>query len=356
MLNKLAWNKLGVILFIALLASIGIYSNNTQADSSNSDRSAAKDTYLDKVKKRGYLICGVAGELPGFSFVDAKGKYIGLDVDICRAVSSALFDDPTKVQFRNLNSDERFDALRSGKIDLLSRNTTNTLSRDTENNLEFAPTVFYDSQRIMVDRNRGIESLEDLEGKSICVVSNTTSYDNLEDYMNKRKISYQVVSKQDANSLFDAYEHNECEAITGDSSLLITSRIMLANPDEHQILAETIAQEPLAPAVLDRDSQWSDVVKWITFALIQAEELGINSVNLSSQKASKDSQVRRFLGLDKNLGSQMGLTDDFTKRIIKHVGNYQEIYDRNLTKPFGFKREENALWRDGGLMYSPPFN
>lgn len=354
MLTKLGWRKSSFILFIAILASAGIYNSNIRADSTD-NKSAAKNTYLDKVKDRGYLICGVEGELPGFSFINAEGKYAGLDVDFCRAVASAIFNDPSKVEFRNLNLSDRFEALKSGEIDLLSRNTTKTLSRDTDS-LEFTPTIFYDSQGIMVDRNSGIKSVADLEGKSICVSENTTSYENLKDYMNSKGITYKAVSQENKDALFDFYEHDGCEAITGDSSYLITRKVMLANPQDHQIIIEAIAQEPLAPVVLDRDSQWSDVVKWITFALIQAEELNIDSVNLSTQKDSQDSQVRRFLGVNGNLGSEMGLSNDFASRIIKHVGNYQEIYNRNLGEPFGFQRGQNALWRDGGLMYSPPFN
>ena len=354
MLTKLGWRKSSFILFIAILASAGIYNSNIRADSTD-NKSAAQNTYLDKVKDRGYLICGVEGELPGFSFINAEGKYAGLDVDFCRAVASAIFNDPSKVEFRNLNLSDRFEALKSGEIDLLSRNTTKTLSRDTDS-LEFTPTIFYDSQGIMVDRNSGIKSVADLEGKSICVSENTTSYENLKDYMNSKGITYKAVSQENKDALFDFYEHDGCEAITGDSSYLITRKVMLANPQDHQIIIEAIAQEPLAPVVLDRDSQWSDVVKWITFALIQAEELNIDSVNLSTQKDSQDSQVRRFLGVNGNLGSEMGLSNDFASRIIKHVGNYQEIYNRNLGEPFGFQRGQNALWRDGGLMYSPPFN
>lgn len=356
--NKLTWKKSGFSILVAvLLASVGIYSSKiTQADSLDGDTSTAEDSYLQKVKQRGYLICGVSGEVPGFSFINASGKYAGMDVDFCRAVASALFDDPDKVEFRNLNAEERFDVLQSGEIDLLSRNTTNTLSRDAIDDLEFAPTTFYDAQGIMVDRASGIESLADLEGKSICVLENTTSYDNLQDYVSQKKITYKPVVSDDRDSLFDAYEHNSCQAITGDTSFLIARRVLMANPNEHQILSEKIAQEPLAPAIVDRDSQWFDVVKWVTFALIQAEELDVNSVNLNTKKASKDSEVRSFLGVDSNFGSEMGLTDDFTMRIIRHVGNYQEIYDRNIGKPFGLKRGQNALWKDGGLMYSPPFN
>ncbi len=357
MLNKLTWRKSGfLVLVTALLALAGIYSSKiTQADSLN-DETQANNNYIDKVKQRGYLICGVSGEVPGFSFVNAEGKYVGMDVDLCRAVASALFDNPDQVQFRDLNAEERFDALKSGEIDLLSRNTTNTLSRDAKGNLEFTPTIFYDAQGVMVNRASGIKTLADLEGKSVCVVENTTSYDNLRDYMSQKKITYKPVVKSDRDTLFNNYEHNGCQAITGDSSFLIARRVLMANPSEHQILPEKIAQEPLAPAILYRDSQWLDAVKWVTFALIQAEELDIKSTNLSSKKTSEDLEVRQFLGIDSNLGSKMGLTDDFTIRIIKHVGNYQEIYDRNIGEPFGLKRGKNALWKDGGLMYSPPFN
>ena len=358
MLSRLTWIKSSfLILVAALLGLAGVYgSKATQADSSKNNSAKTKNSYLDKIQQRGYLICGISGEVPGFSFVNAEGKYVGMDVDFCRAVASALFGDPTKVQFRNLNAEERFDVLKSGEIDLLSRNTTHTLSRDADENLEFTPTIFYDAQGIMVSKASGIKTTADLKNKSICVVENTTSYDNLEDYMDRSKIKYKSLTNSDREFLFDSYEHNSCQAITGDISFLVARKVLLANPQEHQILPQTIAQEPLAPAVIHRDSQWFDVVKWVTFALIQAEELDINSANITTKKNSKDLEIRRFLGMDSNLGSQMGLSDDFTLKIIKHVGNYQEIYDRNLGEPFGLKRGQNALWRDGGLMYSPPFN
>ena len=358
MLGRLTWRKSSFLFLIAtLLALVAIYgSKTTQADSFTNKISNTEDSYLDKVKQRGYLVCGVSGEVPGFSFVNAEGKYVGMDVDLCRAVASAMFDDPTKVKFRDLNAQERFDVLKSGEIDLLSRNTTNTLSRDANDNLDFTPTIFYDAQGIMVSKASGIKILADLEGKSICVVENTTSYNNLKDYMDSKRIKYKPLTSLDRESLFDSYEHNSCQAITGDISFLVARKVLLANPNEHQILPQRIAQEPLAPAVIHQDSQWFDVVKWVTFALFQAEELDINSTNISTKKNSKDLEIRRFLGIDSNLGSQMGLSDDFALRIIKHVGNYQEIYDRNLGKPFSLQRGQNALWKDGGLMYSPPFN
>ena len=329
---------------------------------SNSDRGSALanasggSSSLEVVKQRGELICGIGGELPGFSFVDAEGRYAGIDVDFCRAVASALFDDPNKVTFRSLNAKERFEVLKSGEIDLLSRNTTQTLSRDSDENIEFTPPIFYDRQGIMVNQNNGIKSIADLQDKAICVAKNTTSYDNLLDYMSQQNITYTPMASSETDSLYNSYEKNVCQAVTGDVSQLVARRTLLANPKEHQILPLTISQEPLAPVLLQQDSQWFDVVKWVTYALIQAEELGIDSENLNSFKTTQDSEIKRFLGIGSDVGSQMGLSDDFTARIIKHVGNYGEIYDRNIGQPFDLERGQNALWRDGGLMYSPPFN
>ena len=344
-----------LLLMATLLTSLsGCSGQITQA---NTDKLFTRDgSYLDRVKARGYTVCGVSGEVPGFSFVDFNGKYAGIDVDFCRAVASALFDDPEKVEFRELDLDQRFAALESGEIDILSRNTTQTLRRDTKTNIEFTPVLYYDSQGIMVRRDSQIKTTKDLEGKSICVEEGTTSYQNLPDFMTEQQIDYKAVVKSEKEALYDAYEHNNCQGIVGDTSQLMTRKILLANPSHHVILPQKIAREPLAPAVLHQDSEWFDAVKWITFALIQAEELNINSENLSIHKNSQDLEIRKFLGKNSTLGSQMKLSDDFTFRIIKHVGNYGEIYDRNIGEPFNLERGQNALWNDGGLMYSPPFN
>ena len=311
---------------------------------------------MEQIKQRGYLICGINGELPGFSYVNAEGIYQGIDVDLCRAIAAALFDDPSKVKFRALNAEERFEVLKSGEIDLLSRNTTQTLSRDTDGNLDFTPPIFYDAQGIMVNQSSKITNLSQLKDKTICVPEKTTSYDNLQDYLTQESISAEVFALDDRESLFRRYEQNQCQAITGDISQLVARRTVLANPQEHVILPEAISQEPLAPAVIHEDSQWFDVVKWVTFALIQAEEFEITSTNVNLYKRSKETAIRRFLGSEGTLGTDMGLPNDFARRIIKHVGNYGEIYERNLKQPFGLQRGRNALWSDGGLMYSPPFN
>lgn len=344
----------GLTLFAAVKENIVSPSQVAQAANGSVGQSGV--SYLNLVKERGFLICGVNGELPGFSFINSEGEYAGIDVDLCRAIAAAIFDDPTKVEFRNLNADERFDVLKSGEIDLLSRNTTQTLSRDTDANLEFTPTIFYDAQGIMVHQRSEIKDLQDLAGKTICVPEKTTSYDNLKDYLREARIPAKISASSDRRALFRAYEQDQCQAITGDISQLITRRTILANPTNHQILSATISQEPLAPALLHQNSDWFDVVKWVTFALIQAEELNITSENLNIYKRSKESTIRRFLGAEGTLGSDMGLSNDFVKRIIKHVGNYSEIYERNLGQPFDLPRGRNALWQDGGLMYSPPFN
>jgi general L-amino acid transport system substrate-binding protein len=298
----------------------------------------------------------VSGELPGFSFVDQRGTYSGLDVDMCRAIAAALFDDPTAVDFRNLNAKERFTALQTGEIDILSRNTTWTIGRDTEVGLEFAPVVFYDGQGMMVRRQDNIKSLQDLASKAICTQTGTSNEQNLSDQMRKRQIPYQGIVFEDINAAYAAYAEGRCQAVTSDRSQLLSRRTVLPQPDTHVILEETLSKEPLAPAVIDGDAQWLDAVKWIVFATIDAEELNITSKNVSQQLNSSDPVIRRFLGVEGNLGQGLGVSNDFTVRVIKHVGNYGEIYNRNLgpKTPLNLPRGLNQLWTQGGLLYSPP--
>jgi general L-amino acid transport system substrate-binding protein len=365
MFNQISWTP--KLLLAALVGSLmfsaitGNHSKNiailsSKANAVNQPRQQSGVSQLDRIKNRGYLICGVNGELPGFSFVNAEGKYAGIDVDFCRAIAAAIFDDANQVQFRDVTTEERFDVLKSGEIDLLSRNTTETLSRDTDGNLDFTPPIFYDAQGVLVNRDSKIQTLRELANKTICVPENTTSYDNLQDYLHQAQISAKILTSDDREALFDFYEQDRCQAITGDISQLIVRKTILANPQDHIILAQHISQEPLAPVLIHQDSQWFDIVKWVTFTLIQAEELNINSENINVYHKSKESEIRRFLGIDGTLGSDMGLTNDFTQRIIEQVGNYSEIYERNLGQPFGLERGKNALWKEGGLMYSPPFD
>ncbi|MDJ0846193.1 amino acid ABC transporter substrate-binding protein [Crocosphaera sp.] len=316
----------------------------------------ANTSRLDTIKQRGSVICGVNGEVPGFSFVDENGQYSGLDVDVCRAIAAALFDDPEKVEYRKLSAQERFPAVQSGEVDVLNRNTTWTISRDTTNGMEFAPTIFYDGQGIMVTTASGVSDMEGLAGKSICILAGTTTEQNLADQMRKRGITdYNPVTFEDVDALYAAYQEGRCEGVTADRSQLVARRSILPNRNDHAILNVVLSKEPLGPAVKNNDSGWFDAVKWITFSLIQAEELGINSENISTFDNSEDPNIRRFLGLDDKLGEGMGLPNDFAARAVKHVGNYGEIYERNIGEPLGLDRGPNNLWTEGGLLYSPPF-
>jgi general L-amino acid transport system substrate-binding protein len=352
--------KSGLILAIAplifALSACSSGPDKTTTTASTTDTPVTRDRW-NTIKNRGKLICGVSGELPGFSFVGTDGKYSGIDVDVCRAIASAAFDNPEAVEYRNLNAKERFTALQTGEIDVLSRNTTWTFSRDTSQGLDFAPVVFYDGQGVMVRKNSNIKSLTDLKDKAICVQTGTTSEQNLADQMRKRGITYKPVVFEDVNIAFATYAEGRCDGITADRSALVSRRTTLPNPDDNQILDEVISSEPLAPAVSKGDTKWSDIVKWSVYSLIKAEELGINSQNLSTFITSTDPDIKRFLGTEGNLGEGLGLSKDFAAKIVKHVGNYSEVYDRNLgskTK-LNLARGQNQLWSKGGLLYSPPF-
>lgn len=318
---------------------------------------APPSSRLELVTQRSKLVCGVSGELPGFSFVEPGGKYLGLDVDICRAVAAALFDDPTAVNYRNLNAKERFTALQSGEIDLLSRNTTWTISRQTSNGMDFAPVVFYDGQGIMVKASSKIKTIKDLNRLAICAQTGTTTELNLADQMRKLGITYSPITFEDINATFAAYEAGRCQAVTADRSALIVRRSRLRQPQDHIILDTQISKEPLAPAVASGDPKWSNAIATIIYATIAAEELGINSQNLKAIAKSQNSEVQRLLGLEGDLGKNMQLPPDFAARVIKHLGNYGEIFERNLGKNSNLNLERglNRLWRDGGILYAPPF-
>ncbi|WP_254567761.1 amino acid ABC transporter substrate-binding protein [Oscillatoria sp. HE19RPO] len=313
---------------------------------------------LAQIQNQGQIVCGVSGELPGFSFVDATGRYAGLDVEICRAIAAAIFDDPNAVEFRNLNAKERFTAVKSGEVDILSRNTTWTLSRDTGAvGLQFAPVVFYDGQGIMVRQNSGITNLAGLKDKAICTQTGTTNEQNVADRMASLGINYQLVVFEDINVAYATYLQGRCQAVTSDRSQLVSRRSRFPDPEQHLILEETISKEPLAPAVAPGDPNWSDVVNWIIYTTIYAEELGITSENVEEMVNSTNPEITRFLGTEGNLGQDLGLSNDFALRVIRHVGNYGEIYNRNLgpETPLNLDRGLNKLWTDGGLLYSPPF-
>jgi len=356
------WGFLGLALALTLTASCASSTTDTAADgggdaAEDGETTAAGGGRLNAVLERGQLVCGVDGGIPGFSFVDESGAYSGLDVDVCRAVAAALFDDPDAVEYRRLDSTERFTALSGGEVDMLSRNTTWTISRDTQVGMEFAPTTFFDGQGMMVREASGITSLEDFGGKAVCVETGTTTELNLTDQMRKLGVDFEPVVFQDADAAYAAYDEGRCEGMTSDKSQLIARRSTLPTPEEHVLLEVTMSKEPLGPLTVNNDSAWFDVVKWVTFGLIQAEEFGITSENIDEFAGSDDPNIARFLGEEGTLGEDMGIPNDFMARVVRNVGNYGEIYERNLgaESQFELDRGLNALWTEGGLLYAPPF-
>ena len=343
------------LLLSAVLTACGGTSNSADG-STDAPGIASTGGRIAAIKAKGKVVCGVNGEVPGFSFVNEAGDYSGLDVDFCRAVAAAVLGDAKKVDFRKLSSQERFTAVQTGEVDLLSRNTTWTLNRDTAVKMQFAPILFYDGQGVMATTSSGVRELKDLEGKAVCVLAGTTTEKNLADQMAKVGVkSYQPVVSDDVDSLYNAYQQGRCEAVTSDRSQLVARRSILPNPEDNQILEVVLSKEPLAPAVAEGDPAWFNTVKWVAFALIQAEEFGITSDNIETFKASDNPDIRRFLGVEDKLGEDMGLPNDFAAQVIAQVGNYGEIYQRNVGEPFGLERGLNHLWTQGGLLYSPPF-
>jgi general L-amino acid transport system substrate-binding protein len=334
-------------------------SGNSGSTSTTTTTAPAGKSRLDIVLERGKLICGVHGQLPGFGFLGSDGKYSGFDVDYCRALAAALFDDPNKVEYKPLNASQRFTAVQTGEVDVLIRNTTWTVSRDTSVGMEFAPTTFYDGQGMMVRKDSGITSLKDFEGRSICVETGTTTELNLTDNMRRLGVNFKPVVFTDAASAVEAYRNQRCDGYTTDRSGLIAYKSQMPNPADHVILEETMSKEPLGPLVANGDSKWFDVVKWLVFATFQAEEWDITSQNVDQVKAKADlaPDIKRFLGLEGDLGKNMGLSNDWIYRVIKHVGNYEEIYMRNLgpNTPFNLPRGYNSLYTEGGLLYAPPY-
>ena len=313
---------------------------------------------LQAILDRGQLVCGVHGTFQGFGFVDPNGEWTGFDVDFCRAWAAALFDDPNAVEFRGLSAQERFTALQSGEVDVLARNSTWTWSRDVELGLTFGPVNFYDGQAIMARRDIVSDpaaGLEALEGANICVQSGTTTELNLADQFRAAGVNYTPVVFEDQNATFQAYDEGRCDATTSDRSQLATQgQAVLQNFEDHVILDVVMSKEPLAPAVSDGDPRWAQVVQWVVYGMIQAEELGITSENVDTFLTSEDPVTRRLLGVEGELGAMLGLSNDFVYRVIKHVGNYGEVFERNLAV-FNLARGQNELWTNGGLMYAPPF-
>ena len=317
---------------------------------------AAGGPTLERVKKNGYLRCGVNEGLPGFASPDNKGEWTGLDVDFCRAVAAAIFNDPKKVRFTPTSAKVRFTVLQAGEVDLLSRNTTWTISRDTQLGLEFVGVMYYDGQGFMVSKKLNVASAKQLGGASVCTNTGTTTELNLADYFRANNLKYKVIAFEKNQEVLAAYDSGRCDAYTTDMSGLYAERLKLKNPADHVILPEIISKEPLGPLVNQGDPQWADLVRWTLFALLNAEELGVNSKNVDQMLKSANPEVRRLLGVEGAFGEAMGLTKDWAARAVRQVGNYGEIFERNVGQgsPLKIKRGQNALWKNGGLQYAPP--
>ena len=317
---------------------------------------AAQAGTLDDVKARGALNCGVTQGLPGFSNPDDKGNWTGLDVDYCRAIAAAIFNDPTKVRFSPLSAKDRFTALQSGAIDVLSRNTTWTMSRDTTLGFNFAGVMYYDGQGFMVRKSLGIKSVKDLNGASICVQTGTTNELNVGDYFRSHNMKYEIIAFSTIDETVKAYDSGRCDAFTSDQSQVYAVRLKLTNAGDHVVLPEVISKEPLGPLVRHGDDLWFDLARWTYFALLDLEEQGVTSKNADQMVNSQNPEIRRLLGTDGKYGEGIGLTPDWALRIVKHVGNYGEIFDRNVgpATPLGINRGLNNLWNNGGIQYGMP--
>ncbi|GJD48475.1 Putative amino-acid ABC transporter-binding protein YhdW [Methylobacterium crusticola] len=312
---------------------------------------------LTSIKQKGYIACGSNPGLAGFGVPDAQGRWAGLDVDFCRALSAAIFNDAGKVRFIPLSAKDRFTALQSGEVDILSRNTTWSMSRDTTLGLDFPAINFYDGQGFMVKKKLGVTSAKQLEGASVCTQQGTTTELNLADYFRANKLKYEVVAFASADETFKAYDSGRCDAFTTDASGLYAERLRASAPDDNIVLPEIISKEPLGPAVRQGDAQWSDVVRWTHYAMLNAEEAGITQGNADQMlKTSDNPDVKRILGTEGKYGADLGLTGDWAYRIIKLVGNYGEVFEKNVGQgsPLKIQRGLNALWSKGGLQYGPP--
>ena len=322
--------------------------------------SAASAGTLDDVKAKGFVQCGVNTALAGFSAPDDKGEWTGLDVDFCRAVAAAIFGDGTKVKFTPLSAKDRFTALQSGEVDILSRNTTWTIGRDTALGLNFAGVTYFDGQGFMINAQKlpGVNSTLQLSGASVCVQSGTTTELNLADYFKANNLEYNPVVFEKVEEANAAYDSGRCDAYTTDQSGLYGIRLTLASPGDHVVLPEIISKEPLGPAVRQGDDQWFDIVKWTYFALLNAEELGITKANVEEMKTSANPEIKRVLGVEAEtkIGTDLGLTNDWVVNIVKATGNYGEIFENNVGSgsPLKISRGINALWTKGGLQYGVP--
>lgn len=331
----------GIIVLAVLLATAGMAVAGT----------------LDDVRAKGFIQAGVNGDLFGFGKPDEKGVWRGLDVDTARAVAAAVFGDANKVKYTPLTAKTRFTALQSGEIDVLTRNCTQTLGRDTEMGLDFVQVNYYDGQGFLIPKKLGVKSAKELNGASVCVLPGTTTELNVADFFRSNNMKMKPVVIESTAELAKAFFAGRCDCLTSDASQLAGTRAVAPNPKDYIILPEIISKEPLAPAVRHGDNQWKDIVNYSVLAMIEAEELGITSKNVDEMLKSTDPQIQRFLGVSPGNGKALGLDEKWAYNIVKQVGNYGEVFERNVgvNTPLGIERGLNALWTHGGLMYSPPF-
>jgi general L-amino acid transport system substrate-binding protein len=316
---------------------------------------AAEAQTLKAVKDRGSLVCGVSQGLPGFSEHDGKGNWSGFDVDFCRALAAAIFDDPKKVSFVPLNAAERFDALKANKIDILSRNSTWTIGRELDG-ISFAGVTYYDGQGFMVRKSRNVMTSMDLANVKVCVQEGTTNELNLVDYFNQNGMRFEIVKSAGVGDVVKAYDGGKCDVLSADVSQLYALRLETSKPAEHTILADVISKEPLGPVVRQGDEQWFNVVKWVHFAMLNADELGVHNVKLADALKSEKPDLKRLLGREGDYGEKLGLTRDWVVRIVRHVGSYSDVYERNIgmKSKVMIPRGLNHLWSSGGIQYAPP--
>jgi general L-amino acid transport system substrate-binding protein len=345
-------SKLYILLASMLVLILIMSACAPAAEEATEEPAAAPGGRLQLIKDRGKVICGCNQELPGFGFINPDGEFEGFDIDFCKALAAAIFGDATKVEYRPLVAAERLPALQTGEIDVLLRNTTWTLTRDTANELDWAAVNFYDGQGMMVRVDSGWETLEDMAGATVCVTTGTTTEMNLTDAFRLRGVEFTPLlfeSTQDTNT---AYETGRCDGETSDKSQLAALRSAMANPEDHIILDVTMSKEPLGPLTAHGDNQWNDVVRWVTWGMMEAEESGVNSQNVDEMLSSNNPTVRRLLGVEGEMGASLGIPNDFMVNVLKQVGNYEEVYMRHLG-PDGLNipRGPNEIWTNGGLLY-----
>jgi general L-amino acid transport system substrate-binding protein len=339
-------SSLAARVFAVVAVTVGMATSVAQAE-----------TRLDEIKARGYINCGVAAGMTGFSQVDARGRWSGLDVEFCSALAAAVLGSKDAVKFRNIPSGDRFSSLADGEVDVMLRGSPWTLSRDTELGARFAGVLFYDGQGFLVPREHAIISVFELSGASVCVLPGSSGERSVSDFFGQRKMRYQLVTSEDWSQLVRTYAAGGCTALTGDESLLAAERAKLPDANKHILLPELIDKSPLGPAVKTGDDQWFAIVRWTYMALIDAEELGLTRSNVDSMKTSTVMDIRRFLGLEGDLGAPLGLAKDWAYQVVKQVGNYGEVFDRTVGENSVLKLQRglNSLWTKGGLMFAAPF-